>query len=105
MPASAYALVSVFILLSIGIGIAAAWLIGPRRRVAIVLPVLAAFGALYLIGHKSGLQLGPSVDLFGFSVAIVQDVLVAAVAAGVVALLQRAVVGRRGRPSSVGRGV
>ena len=95
MPASAFALLGVFILLSIGVGVGAAWVVGPRLRLAIVLPVLAAFGGLYVVGHRTGLELGPTIILFGYQVAIVQDVLVAVVAAGVVALLQRAVLTRR----------
>ncbi|MCY7418182.1 MAG: hypothetical protein LH650_06745 [Chloroflexi bacterium] len=90
MPASAFALLGVFILLAIAVGIAAAWIIGPRLRVAVVLPVLAAFGALYWLGHRSGLELGPTITLFGFQVAIVQDVLAAVVAAGAAVLIQRA---------------
>ena len=97
MPASAFALLGVFTLLSIGVGIGAAWLIGPRLRLAIILPVLAAFGGLYVVGHRTGLELGPTIILFGFQVAIVQDVVVAVVAAGVAALIQRAVWVRRAR--------
>jgi len=95
MPASAFALLGVFILLSIGVGIGAAWIVGPRLRAAIILPVLAAFLALYVVGHKSGLELGPSVIIFGYQVAIVQDITVAVVAAGAAALIQRAVWARR----------
>ena len=95
MPASAFALLGVFILLAVGVGIGAAWVIGPRARVAVILPVLAAFGGLYVVGHRTGLELGPTILLFGYQVAIVQDVLVAVVAAGVVALIQRAVLTRR----------
>jgi hypothetical protein len=95
MPASAFALLGVFILLAIAVGIAAAWIAGPRLRAAMVLPVLAAFGALYWLGHKSGLELGPTVSLFGYQVAIVQDVVAAVAAAGAAALIQRAVWTRR----------
>ena len=97
MPASAFALLGVFILLSIGVGVGAAWVVGPRLRLAMVLPVLAAFGGLYIVGHRSGLELGPTIILFGYQVAIVQDVAVAVVAAGVAALIQRAVWVRRTR--------
>lgn len=82
-------------MVAIVVGIATTWIIGPRRRLATVVPVLAAFGALYLIGHRSGLELGPTMMLFGFQVAIVQDVLVAVVAAGVAAFVQRALLTRR----------
>jgi disulfide bond formation protein DsbB len=105
MPASAFALLGLFILLSIGVGIGAAWVFGPRRRAAVVVPILAAFLALYLLGHKSGLQLGPMVLIFGYSVAIVQDVLAAVAAAGAAALIQRAVLIRRAtRPGASSRG-
>jgi hypothetical protein len=104
MPASAYALLGVFILLSIGVGVGAAWIVGPHRRAAVVLPILAAFGALYLVGHRSGLQLGPTVDLFGYSVAIVQDVLVAVAAAAATAIVQRVAADRRASTSSRQRG-
>ena len=60
-----------------------------------ILPVLAAFGGLYVVGHRTGLELGPTIILFGYQVAIVQDVVVAVVAAGVAALIQRAVLTRR----------
>lgn len=105
MPASAFALLGVFILLSIGVGITAAWIVGPRLRAAIILPVLAAFGGLYVVGHRTGLELGPTVILFGYQVAIVQDVVVAVTAAGAAALIQRAILARRAarpRPSHPG---
>ncbi len=95
MPTSAFAVLVVFTLLAIGVGVAAAWIAGPRRKLAVVLPVLAAFGALYFVGHRSGLELGPTMDLFGFRVAIVQDIAVAVIAAGVVAFVQRLVWLRR----------
>jgi disulfide bond formation protein DsbB len=95
MPASAFALLGVFILLSIGVGIGVAWIVGPRLRAAIILPVLAAFGGLYVVGHRTGLELGPTIILFGYQVAIVQDVIVAVMAAGLAALVQRAVLARR----------
>ncbi len=95
MPASAYALLGVFTLLSITVGVVAAWVIGPRRGAAAIIPVLAAFGALYWVGHRSGLALGPTIELLGYSVAIVQDVLAAVLAAGTAALVQRAVLVRR----------
>ena len=95
MPASAFALVVFFVAVSIVIGVAATWIVGPRRRLAIIVPVLAAFLALYVVGHRGGLELGPTMILFGFQVAIVQDVVVAVVAAGLAALLQRSLLTRR----------
>ncbi len=95
MPASAYPVLILFTIVSVLVGIGAAWLVGPRRPAAIVIPTLAAFLALYWVGHKSGLELGPTVELFGFRMAIVQDVVAAAAAALVAALVQRLVLDRR----------
>ena len=62
-----------------------------------ILPIVAAFGAFYLIGHRLGLAVGPEVSLFGFQVALVGDLAIGFLAALVVALVQAAVVrGRRG---------
>ena len=72
---------------------------GPTRRAAYVLPVLAGFGAFYLIGHKLGLSVGPEIGLFGFQVALLGDVAIGFAAALVVALLQAAVARAR-RPAS-----
>lgn len=95
MPASAYPVLVLFTIVSVLVGIGAAWLVGPRRPAAIVIPTLAAFLALYWVGHRSGLELGPTMELFGFRMAIVQDVVAAAIAALVAALVQRLVVDRR----------
>ena len=97
MPVEAYALVATFAALSLVVGVGATWLVGPRRWPAIVLPTLAAFGALYLVGHRLGWSFGPEITLYGFSVAIVSDLVCAAAAAGVAALAQRAVVEVLGR--------
>jgi hypothetical protein len=97
VPAEAYALVATFAALSVVIGIAVTWVIGPRRRAAFVLPVAAAFGAFYLVGHRLGWSFGPEIELYGFQVAIVSDLVFALVAATAVALLQRAVVGTAAR--------
>ena len=83
---------------SVAVGGIAAYVVGPRRPMAIVLPVLAAFGALYLAGHRLGLDLGPQVGLFGFQVSIVWDLAVAVAAAIVTAVVQRAVLRRRSMP-------
>jgi len=95
MPANAYAVVALFIVVSVLCGIGAVWLLGPRRWLAAAIPIVAAFLALYWVGHKSGLEVGPTMELFGFRIAIVQDVLVAAIAALVAAAVQRLVVDRR----------
>jgi hypothetical protein len=97
VPAAAYALVATFVALSVAIGSLMAWVVGPRRLVAIVLPTLAAFAAFYLVGHRLGWAIGPDIELYGFQVAILSDVLVAGIAAGSVAGLQRVVAGRSPR--------
>ena len=68
---------------------------GPTRRAAYVLPVLAGFGAFYLIGHRLGLSVGPEVGLFGFQVALFGDIAIGFAAALAVALLQAALVRAR----------
>lgn len=104
MPPSAYALVALFSVIALLCGAGAAWLIGPRRLAAVVVPAVAAFLALYWVGHRSGLELGPTVELLGFRVAIVQDVAAAALAALGAALVQRVVVDvRRARADTRSR--
>jgi hypothetical protein len=97
MPPAAYALVTLFIACSVVAGFVAVRLVarlanGPRRRLAYVLPIVAGFGAFYLIGHRLGLVVGPEVSLFGFRVALLGDVLIGFAAALLVALLQAVVV-------------
>ena len=98
---TAWALVATFSVCSIGLGVLAVWLVarggGPAGRAAAVLPVIAAFGAFYVIGHKLGLSVGPEVSLFGFQVALLGDLAIGFVAAMAVALAQAAIVrARRG---------
>jgi hypothetical protein len=103
MPPAAYALVTLFATCSVLAGIIAVRLVarlgGPRRRAAHVLPVVAAFGAFYLIGHRMGLSVGPEIGLFGFRVALLGDIAIGFAAALVVALAQAAVARVR-RPSA-----
>lgn len=101
MPPQAYALVTLFLLCSIVVGIVAVRLVaavarGPRGRLAYVLPILAGFGAFYLIGHKLGLSVGPEISLFGFQVALLGDVSIGFAAALVTALVQAAAARARG---------
>ncbi len=104
MPPAAYALVTLFAVSSIVLGWVATRLAarvgGSRRPVAHLLPMAAAFGALFVIGHRLGLVLGPEVELFGFRVALVGDLLLGFAAALTVALAQAA----GGRLASPGRG-
>jgi hypothetical protein len=99
MPPQAYALVTLFTLCSVVLGFVsvrlAARVGGPRRLGAYVLPVLAGFGAFYLIGHRLGIELGPEIPLFGFQVALAGDLAIGFAAAMLVALVQAAVVRAR----------
>jgi hypothetical protein len=89
MPAAAYGVLAVFTAASIAAGLLAWWLVGPRSPWAILLPIAATFGALYLSGHRLGLRIGPVVDLFGFDVALAFDLSLAVVVAFAAAFLQR----------------
>jgi hypothetical protein len=98
MPPEAIALLVFFVGVAFVVGAVAAYAVGPRRPWATILPILGAFGSLYVVGHRIGLSLGPQVNLFGFEVAIVWDVAVAIVAAVVVAVLQRQSAAAPNRP-------
>lgn len=89
MPASAYSLLATFVVISVAAGALATWAIGPRHPWAAVLPALAAFGSLYLVGHRLVLAIGPEVNLFGWQVSLPFDVAVALAAAVIAAALQR----------------
>ncbi len=92
MPPQAYALVSLFLLCSALVGILAVRLVarwgGPRGLAAYPLPILASFGAFYVIGHKLGLVVGPEIGLFGFQVALLGDIAIGFAAALLVAVVQ-----------------
>jgi hypothetical protein len=94
MPPQAYALVTLFMLCSVALGVIAVRLVaragGPRGRAAHLLPIVAAFGAFYLIGHRLGISVGPEVSLFGFQVAIVGDLAIGFAAALALAAVQAA---------------
>ncbi len=102
MPPQAYALVSLFLLCSVLVGILAVRLSasvgGPRGWRAHGLPVAAGFLAFYLVGHRFGISIGPEITLFGFQVALLGDVLIGFTAALLVAVAQAVVVrSARGR--------
>ncbi|MFO1539289.1 MAG: hypothetical protein ACKOTZ_02420 [Chloroflexota bacterium] len=97
MPAAAFGLVALFAVIAFLAGAVAAWLIGPRRRSAVRLPAAAAFVALWGAGHGLGLEIGPTVELLGFRVALLGDILIAVVAAAIAARLQCLVLTRMGR--------
>ena len=105
MPTQAWALVALFTLCSIALGVVAVRIAaragGAVGFAASILPVVAAFGAFYLIGHRLGLAVGPEITLFGFQVALFGDLAIGFAAALVVALAQAAVVrARRGRTAA-----
>ena len=89
MPASAYALVAVFTAVSVVSGWIAAWTVGPRRAWTGLLPAVTAFGALSLVGHRSALRIGPEIQLFGWHISLVFDVVVALTTAFGTAAAQR----------------
>jgi len=89
MPAQAYGLVTLFAAASLLAGTGSAWALGPRHWWAVVLPVLAAFGALYLSGHRLGWSVGPTVTLLGFDVALPFDLGLAVAVALAAAWVQR----------------
>ena len=107
MPMQAWALVTLFTVCSIGLGVVAVRVAaqagGPRGLAAYVLPVIAAFGAFYLIGHKLGLSIGPEVSLFGFQVALLGDLAIGFAAALAAAFVQAAVVRARRRSAGATR--
>ena len=94
MPPQAYALVTLFMLCSVALGVAAVRVVaragGPKGRAAYPLPIAAGFGAFYLVGHRLGLSVGPEVSLFGFEVALVGDLAIGFAAALAAALVQAA---------------
>lgn len=103
MSSSAYALISLFAVVSILAGLVAWQAVrGPAALAGMILPALGAFGALYLAGHRLGWSIGPTVRIFGFEVALAFDAVLALAAALGVAILQRlAVSGLRRRGARV----
>lgn len=88
MPAAAYALVTLFAVISALAGLLAGRTVGPPRPWTPILPALAAFGALYLVGHRLVLRVGPTIEIFGWPVSLAFDVAVAIGSAFVAAFLQ-----------------
>ena len=110
MPPQAYALVTLFAACSVLLGIVAQRLVaaragGQRGWRWTILPIVAAFGAFYLIGHRLGLAVGPEIGLFGFQVALLGDLAIGFAAALLVALVQAGIArSRRGRSRAVTAG-
>jgi hypothetical protein len=103
MPPQAYALVTTFMACSVVLGWLAVRLVarlagGPRGWRSYAFPVLAGFGAFYLIGHRLGVHVGPEVPLYGFQVNLLGDLSIGFASALIVALLQ-AIVARSRRRS------
>jgi hypothetical protein len=93
MPSAAYALIGLFAIISTASGLLASRLIGPWRWWTPLLPILAAFGALYVVGHRLGWSAGPEVPMFGFRVALPFDMAVALGIAFVTAVGQSGALG------------
>ena len=105
MPPQAYALVATFMACSVVLGWLAVRLVarlagGPRGWRWYVVPVVAGFGAFYLIGHRLGVHVGPDVPLYGFEVNLAGDLSIGFASALVGALLQVIVLRSRRRPSA-----
>ncbi len=84
-----------FLGVSLAAGAVATGLVGPRKPLAVIAPTLAALVALYLVGHRLTLSVGPTVRLFGFQVSLLFDVAVALGAALLTAAAQRRLAVRR----------
>lgn len=97
VPTNAVLLLAFFTLAAILVGVLLAWVVGPRRWWAALVPSAAGFLALWAVGHRSGLALGPTVILFGFEVNLLFDLGVATLAAAIAAVAQCLVLGRLGR--------
>jgi hypothetical protein len=101
MTPRAYAIFFTFLAFSILLGWVAARIArragGPTSRLAVILPILAGFGAFYLIGHRLGIEIGPQVELYGFQVSLFSDLAIGFTAAMLAALLQAAVWSARRR--------
>lgn len=101
MPPQAYGLVTLFTICSIGLGLVAVRLLarvgGPRGLAAYPLPVIGAFLAFYVVGHRLGLAVGPEISLLGFQVALLGDLLIGFIAALAVAALQAGIARVRAR--------
>ena len=91
MPAAAYALLAAFTAVAAGSATVAVRIVGPWRPSGAVVPFIASFGALYVVGHRLRWTAGPTVPLFGFRVALGFDVVLALLAALAGAVVQRGV--------------
>lgn len=90
-----YSLFFTLAAVAVAMGIAAAQVVsrllgGPRRLVAHLIPVVTAFGAMGALGHSLGAHFGPKVELYGFEVSLLGDMLIGFVGGLAGALLQLA---------------
>jgi hypothetical protein len=95
MPVSAFALVGTFVALAAAVASTVTWFIGPRRKAAAALPVIASVAALGSVGHQVKAGFGPTVNLYGYDVRLAFDLGLALGVALAVALIQRLVLERR----------
>jgi len=95
MPAAAFGVLAVFTTAAIVAGLLAWWLIGSRIPLGPLLPILGAFLALYVSGHRLRIELGPSTELFGFQVSLLFDLVLALVVAFLIAFIGRLGTGPR----------
>jgi hypothetical protein len=89
MSSEAFALLGVFTMICVAAGVIAWRLLLADLAWGALLPAATAFAVLYLIGHRLGWTYGPTVQLFGFEVALPWEVLLALVTAMAVAGLHR----------------
>ncbi len=94
MPIDAFYLLLTFLFVSAVAGVIAWLLVSPKANFGWVLPVLAAFVVLYLLGHQLRWGVGPVVHMFGFRVTLLFDAALAVLTALVVAGLERLVLRR-----------
>jgi len=95
MPAAAFGVLAVFTAAAIAAGLIAWWLLGSRLPLGPLLPIVAAFLALYVAGHRLQIELGPSTQLFGFQVSLLFDLVLALAVAFAVAAIGRLGTGPR----------
>ncbi len=97
MPLAAYGVLATFMGIATGAGSLMAWLVGPRRKSALIVPVGASIVALGSVGHGARIGVGPTVNLFGFEVRFLFDTCLAFAVALCASLAQRLVVRAIGR--------
>ena len=88
-------------IISLAAGAVAWWVVGPRRAIALPLPMLVAFALLYLAGHKLGWQAGPTIEVMQFQLALPFDIALTLAGGFAAAIVQRPLLlARRRAPGS-----